>query len=271
MKRLILLASILAITGCGAKPPHKDVTRDHKTHDAHAGHDMTAAPSMLMVDTKPTKVVPGEPTQLKLMIHAADGKMVKDFDEIHEKRLHLIIVREGLDQFAHVHPEIDAAGNISTTFTFPVPGRYRLYADHKPSGQEPSTAQGTVDVAGAAPTAPQLVPNVPGSVSGDGLDAVIDVENAAAGKEATITFHVRDQSGQSVNDLQTYLGAMGHLVVLSSDGSRYVHAHPADGASGQKDTVSFAAHFMEPGIYKSWGQFQRADQVHTIPFVVKVE
>ena len=63
---------------------------------------------------------------------------------------------------------------------------------------------------------------------------------------------------------------MGHLVILSADGKQFVHAHPEDDAP-KSNKVKFGAHFPSAGIYKGWGQFQRAGVVHTIPFVVEVK
>jgi hypothetical protein len=87
---------------------------------------------------------------------------------------------------------------------------------------------------------------------------------------ATVTFDLTDAAGQPVKDLQPYMGAMGHLVVLSSDGKQYVHAHPADAKTGLGNRVVFMAHIMEPGLYKGWGQFRRMDTVRVLPFVFKV-
>ena len=68
------------------------------------------------------------------------------------------------------------------------------------------------------------------------------------------------------------MGAMGHLVVLSSDGKEYVHAHPADDKPAKgNNVVAFQAHFMKAGLYKGWGQFRWKDEVRVVPFVVKVD
>src|SRR5438034_3514797 len=101
---------------------------------------------MLMVQTDPAPVTAGKPTTLKLMIHDAGGAMVKDFDIVHEQKVHLTIVRDGLDQFAHVHPAIDAAGNLTVTFTFPTGGTYHLYADYQPAGGKPAIAMAELKV-----------------------------------------------------------------------------------------------------------------------------
>ena len=88
-------------------------------------------------------------------------------------------------------------------------------------------------------------------------------------QETTVRFHLVDADGKAVADLQPYLGAMGHLVIISADGREYVHAHPLSEAKTAPDgAVEFAAHFPKSGIYKAWGQFQRDGSVFTVPFVL---
>jgi hypothetical protein len=237
--------------------------------DSHSGH--ASKSSSLMVATEPAEVRAGSPVTLKLMIHRADGSMVRAFETIHEERVHLILVRQGLDHFGHIHPTLDAAGNITATYTFPTGGHYFLFADHKPNGEEQAVATGDLAVAGDTPTAPELVANVPGKVEGDSLNANITIDGAKPGEEARITFELSDKtSGGVATDLQPYLGAMGHLVILSADALQYVHAHP-ETDSARDGKVVFAAHFTQPGIFKGWGQFRRNDQIRTVPFVVAVK
>jgi hypothetical protein len=270
MKRIVPLALFVCLIGCSFR---------HEGHDAkkqsgdnpHAGHDKEQDVSKLMIQTDPAQVVDGKPTTLKLMIHGADGKMVKSFEVVHEQKIHLIIVRDGLDQFAHIHPEVNAAGNATVSYTFPTGGNYWLYADHKPTGKGQATATAQVKVAGDIPALPVLTPNVPGEISGDGLRAKVAVQSASGGGEATITFDLMDAAGKSVEDLQPYMGAMGHLVVLSSDGKEYVHAHPEEAKPGPSSRVVFQAHIMTPGLYKGWGQFRRMDTIRVVPFVFKVD
>lgn len=45
-----------------------------------------------MVTTDPVAVKPGEPVKLNLMIHDATGAVIKDFETVHENKLHLIDV-----------------------------------------------------------------------------------------------------------------------------------------------------------------------------------
>lgn len=266
-----ILASLLAVTaliGCTSQTSKEE--KPASTANPHADHEMGAAKSMLLIETDPSPPRADAPTHLTLMIHDAMNKMVREFDEMHERKMHLILVRDGLDIFAHVHPEISPAGMITISHTFPVPGRYMLYADHKPRNGVPATPMATVDVAGDSPPAPELKPNVPGTVVADAFQTKITVSNAQAGTDTPIAFDLFDESGQPLTNLAPYLGAMGHLVILSADGKQFVHAHPNE-ESTKSNKVMFGAHFPSVGIYKGWGQFQRAGVVHTIPFVVEVK
>ena len=269
MKLIVPFALVLLI-GCTSRHDGHD-PKKQPVDDPHAVHNKEQGVSKLMIQTDPAQVIAGKPTTLKLMIHGADGEMVKNFEVVHEQKIHLIIVRDGLGQFAHIHPEVDAKGNATVSYTFPTGGNYWLYADHKPTGKVQATATAQIKVDGDTPAIPVLTPNVPGEISGDGLRAKVAVKSASGGGEATITFDLTDMAGKSVEDLQPYMGAMGHLVVLSSDGKEYVHAHPADAKPGTSSRVVFQAHIMKPGLYKGWGQFRRMDTVRVVPFVFKVD
>ena len=114
-------------------------------------------------------------------------------------------------------------------------------------------------------------PDVPGTVKGDGLGARVGVSGVKAGGEGTIRFEIADQAGKPVADLQPYMGAMGHLVVISQDGKRYVHAHPEDDRKAGGNVVAFGAHFPKAGLYKGWGQFKRGGEVRVVPFVLRAD
>jgi copper chaperone CopZ len=243
----------------------------HGTHHGHGqGHHEPNAGASLLVQADSIRQA-GQPSTLRLMIHDANGALVKDFDALHEQKVHLIIVREGLDTFAHVHPQVDAAGNLVVPYTFPVGGTYRLYADFQPAGGAPATASALVQVRGDAPAAVALKANVPGRVRGDGLTADVAVKNAGPGGEAMVRFELFDANGRPVQDLQPYLGEWGHLNLIGSDGREYVHAHPQNRGPGDAaNVVVFHAGFRNGGLYKGWGQFLRGDAVHVVPFIIDV-
>ncbi len=141
MKQLIALGILLTTLGCTSK--HKESTmndhkHDHTHHQSKHDHQSPRAGSELIVATDPDVPVSGCLVTLKLMIHAADGTMVKNFELVHEDKVHLVIVRDGLDHFVQIHPTVDAEGNLTVSHTFPVGGKYRLFADYSPMGGEAS-------------------------------------------------------------------------------------------------------------------------------------
>lgn len=109
----------------------------------HAEHgEQSAAAAPLMVITQPATPVPNAETSMQLEIMDAAGALVKDVTMLHDKLVHLIVVRDGLDHFAHLHPDVAADGCLSTIFAFPA-GRYRLYADFQPQSGQAMTAKRT--------------------------------------------------------------------------------------------------------------------------------
>jgi hypothetical protein len=268
----ILVATVLVVgmvSGCTSQS--KPTAKSPDEHGEHAkGSEMGAEHgAQLILSSTPEPPRAGEPVELRIMLHDASGQMLKEFEPIHTKLAHLIIVREGLDEFAHLHPSVDESGNMTAMHTFPSGGNYLVFLDHKPAGKPSATANAKLVVKGESPPAPTLKPDVPGTIEGDSLQAKVSMR-ASGDKAHVVSFQVQDASGAAVDDLQPYLGAMGHLVVLSANGGQYVHAHPVtETASG--GNVEFEVHFPGPGIYKGWGQFQRDGKVTTIPAIMQVE
>ncbi|WP_027093068.1 hypothetical protein [Cohnella thermotolerans] len=95
-------------------------------------------------------------------------------------------------------------------------------------------------------------------------------DSLLAGRDVNLTFHLTDAStGEPIEDLEPYLGAVGHVVIISADTEHYLHVHPAEeGASGPD--AKFMTAFPESGVYKIGGQFQRAGKTFIVPFTVKV-
>ena len=113
--------------GCNTKPAnnapnataqpdsHKTVAHeDHGSRGTAGGHENmnmdSVARRMLVIETEPTLPVAGSTTKLILRIEDEQVAAVKQFDLLHEKLVHLIVVRDGLDEFAHLHPNVDASG-----------------------------------------------------------------------------------------------------------------------------------------------------------------
>lgn len=213
----------------------------------------------------------GETAKLTVQIADNDGNPVNDFEVNHEKLLHLIIVNRDLSFFSHIHPDYEGNGQFAIDTEFPAGGDYKIFADFVPKGGSAATLSEWVKVNGE--TEKQTVVQADQKLVqvADGKEVELTLSGTKAGEDVTLTFDIRDaQSKEGIVNLEPYLGAVGHVVILSADAEQYLHVHPIDErATGPK--AQFATAFPKSGTYKIWGQFQHNGQVFTVPFVVEVK
>jgi hypothetical protein len=207
---------------------------------------------------------------IRLEIEKKNGERIDQFEINHEKLLHLIIISRDLSYFNHVHPEYKGNGEFEIGNVFPMGGDYRLIADFKPSNASAMTKMTWLKVEG------DQVQPVPVVVDDnfvkvvDGKQVLLSIDKLAAKEEITMKFTITDAvTGEPITDLEPYLGAIGHVVILSEDGEKYVHVHAEEG-QGSGPEASFETTLPRSGIYKIWGQFQRDHQVFTVSYVINV-
>lgn len=172
-------------------------------------------------------------------ILAPGGKVLRDYDVEHEKRLHLIVVSRPLDRFIHVHPQQRPDGAWTVPLALPEAGSYRAFADFTTGGRRRTLGldlQGEGDSLGA----PEPLARYDVSLHGHGDE---------------LEFTVRD-AGNAV-ELQPYLGARGHLVVLREGDLAYIHAH------ADEDRLAFDVPFPSEGRYRLFLQFKVGGEVET--------
>jgi plastocyanin len=188
---------------------------------------------------------------------------------VHEKKMHLIIVSKDLKEFYHEHPEFGADGAYTTTFTFPQGGEYLLFQDYQPEGEGHQLGRQTLTVSGAARPAVTFGADALTWTGGDPYAASLTTDQPAQVGRPLMMQAKLTYKGQPITDLAPYLGAMGHMVVLSEDAKQYLHVHPQEQA-GHGPEVAFQTQFEQPGRYRVFFQFNHAGQVHTADFVLNV-
>ena len=196
--------------------------------------------------------------------------------------MHLIATRADLGTFAHVHPEpTGRPGQLAVEVTFPTAGEYIINTEFRRQGEMGDVHQRqAITVAGTAPAALALA-ETPRSTVVDGVRVRLDGE-AEAGRRSDLHFSFTDAgSGRPVDDLQPYLAAAGHIVVMRADGTTFAHEHaevtdaagrPVFALPGQTFGPELEVHaeFPTAGLYQLWGQFRLADgRVLTAPFTVE--
>jgi hypothetical protein len=237
-------------------------------HAAPGGLAISAAGYTLEVGPKALEA--GREEAFEMRILNPEGRAVRDFDEQHEVRMHLIVVRRDLTYYQHLHPFLGADGTWLVPLTLPEPGVYRAFADFAIDG-EPLTLG--VDLTAPGAYRPEPLPAPTGAARTDDYEVTLEAGAVAAGTEAMLVFRI-SHGGQEVLDLEPYLGALGHLVVLREGDLAYLHVHPVD-ASGNADgdpgsRITFHARFPSMGRYRLFLQFAHEGLVHTASFTSEV-
>jgi hypothetical protein len=271
---------------------------DRTSHEAHA---KAAAPLTLVYHTEfttePGEVRAGEPATLRFSVRDEHGRAVKDLQIVHEQAMHLLVVSDDLDEFEHLHLERQPDGSYQTSHTFPQGGGYLLFADYTPPHGAQTVDRHTLSVAGEPRERLALSADAEQSKTVDGLRFKMQADDELrAGRGVMLNFTVTDaRTGEPVTDLQPYLGAMAHFVIISEDTTEFLHVHPMEkeahgsggtgghahhgpahqaheGESSEARSNEVAAHTVFPRavLYKLWAQFQRGGRVITVPFVLSV-
>jgi hypothetical protein len=217
----------------------------------------------------------GQPTDLKIVIRRReDKKPVTDFETVHEQKMHFIIVSKDLQFFSHEHPEPGDDGTFRLRFTFPHGGDYCLFADTAPRGAGSQVLMQPFQVAGSPPFAPGVLKPSPApqdTVGGVKIVMTTDARKLPVGRSMDLAFSLTDEkTGADITDIQPWLGAVAHLILIHEDGATFVHSHPDESnPTNGKGAVTFLARFPKSGLYKGWLQFQRGGKVETASFVVQ--
>lgn len=283
---LAVLAAVFAVAiGVGAavgpidvaepEERHESMTGDPdessgtEVHDDHGAAAEVGLPAGLTITEDgytlrlaTTSARPGRTVPVAFAITGPDGAPVTTYDIEHEKRLHLIAVRRDLSGFQHVHPTLAADGTWSTDLAL-TPGSWRLFADFTPAGGDGLTLGADLSVAGRYRPAAEPGEAVSTRVGDYTVTVDGDLEPGAASPVTLVV--TRD--GKPVTDLQPYLGAYGHLVVLRAGDLAYLHVHP-EGAPGDGETASgpeveFVVEVPSAGEYRLFLDFGHDGVVRT--------
>jgi hypothetical protein len=167
----------------------------------------------------------------------------------HGHLVHLFLVSNDLEVFAHLHPVLVDSSTFDTAMPPLSAGRYRVYADITRESGFTETLTDTIDVPApraawqasdaddawigsdqrSAVSRPRIVALADGStMTWERSDSAI-----VAGREAPLRFRVTVPGGRPAA-LEPYMGMAGHLMLSRDDGSVFVHLHPLG-------TISWAA------------------------------
>jgi hypothetical protein len=232
------------------QPPVHD-----KGHDEPVQQDKKLPGGLLASDQGYT-LSPVADARFAYRIVGPDGHAVTKFDVVHDRPMHLIVVRRDLAGFRHLHPTMGTDGTWRIESPFAEPGVWRAYADFRPTGG-PALTLGT-DVHRPGQYQPQPLPAPATTSTVDGYTVELAREGGA------FTFTVQRDS-KAVEDLQPYLGSYGHLVALRQADLAYLHVHPERASAG---SITFAVEVPSAGTYRLFLDFQHQGIVRTAAFTI---
>src|SRR3954447_10650588 len=264
----VVLAAVfgLATLAGGAVDPAPRKAASTDGHGAagmsmSGGHaEMAAAPRGLSLEQDGYRLAlddstlrQGRTETLRFRIVDEQGEPVREFEQEHGARLHLIIARRDLTGYQHLHPRLGADGTWSVPLTLPDPGAYRMFADFHASGSDLTLG---ADLLVPGRFEPRALPAPATRSAVDGYEVEL-TERSPGELHFTVS-----RDGHEVTDLEPYLGARGHLVALREGDLAYLHVHPEEGPEPGAG-VSFATEIPQAGRYRLYLQFRHGGAVHT--------
>jgi hypothetical protein len=215
---------------------------------------------------------PGEVT-LSFKLYGLDAHEFgpNDLKITHEKLMHLMLVRDDMQYYQHLHPEfVQDKWTIKTQI--PEQGNYEMYVDVSPKEEKATVLRVPLIIGGA--TKEKKFPIVTKDLTAitDGITASLDkLELEKKTAEVKLKFRLT-KNGQAITQIQPYLGAFGHVVALKHDQpDHFVHAHPLNETAPQNGIVDFEIELQEKGMYTIYAQFNINGQIKTFPITLEVK
>jgi hypothetical protein len=245
----ILITGSLLLSACAPTTP----TAQHGGNASESGghqQDVTAGSANLMVRD--------QSTDNEIAFSVREGnETFADYGVSHTKEMHLIVVRDDLQHFQHLHPERDTDGVWRVSFTAPAGGTYWRYADFVDTDEKTYTIQFDKEFLGDLGTY-GIAKNSETVKTVDGYR--IELETAKMGNDVSFTYKITDANSQPVQ-VEQYLGARGHSVLISPTGD-FIHAH----ASEEGEDPVFTTTLPPDSFYRAFTQFQIKGEVITVDF-----
>ena len=261
------LVGPVGVASAGDAPAHGGGGHEPPAADLVPTGLQTSEDGYRLVLDAPALPAPGT-AEVAFRVLGPDGAPVTRYEASHDEDLHLVAVRRDLTGYQHVHPELAADGTWSAPLELTA-GTWRLFADFVPAGGEDHVLGTDLSVAGGY--APEPLPAPSRTAEVDGYTVTLDGD-LVPGQETELTLTVT-RDGRPVTDLQPYLAAYGHLVVLRDGDLAYLHVHPegepGDGATEPGPEVTFRTTTPSAGTYRLFLDFRHDDVVRTAEFTAE--
>lgn len=263
--------------------PNNTNNTNNTDHTDHSQHNMSSEMTTRAELTFENAVYLDDYISYHLVINIYDktGKSINDFEMVHEKLMHLIIVSDDLEYFQHIHPIYMGNGRFEVVANLPISGTYTIYSDYKPQGESPQVAVMKLMSDDPTPTniPPFFISNTHKIIQG--IDVSLNIQQVIQNNSnndntipVTLTFNLKSIHNFPLRNLQPFLGEKAHLIMIRQsrnlDRQDYVHVHPTDHNFYNAENMTFHSVFQQAGNYKMWLQFKYDDQIITADFLINI-
>lgn len=256
------------------------------------------------LNVTPAPVIAGFLARLDFFVNEKPGNIPISSDLLevdHEKPMHIVGVRDDLEEFFHVHPAPSAdQGVLSINHVFQKPGDYKVWSQVKKDGATHVLGHPIFSVAGDGEKSKKDLFFGKNRIVGN-YQVSLKNEKIYKDREEDLVLSIHDVFGKET-ELDNYLGAKMHVVIIKEDLSRFIHTHPedsnqhsyldhnffnealahgevndGDNALSHEDALNFHVNFKDAGNYKIFAEFRPKntgllpDEALLAEFWIKVE
>ncbi|MDP3947541.1 MAG: hypothetical protein Q8Q41_02525 [bacterium] len=233
------------------------------------------------LNVTPVPVFTSTSTRLDFFVNQKPGNVpvpATALEVVHTKLMHVIGVRDDLNEFFHIHPALtDMPGILSVNHTFLQPGLYKIWSEVKKDGADHAIGHPEIAVEGVGSKYDKQISFGRNAIVGAYQVSLKMDEPVVKGHENDLVFDIHTLTGKEV-EVEDYLGAKMHLTVIKDGLKQFIHTHPEDdndqhssfnlfnavlanggdghGAVGEDEVISFQVVFPEEGFYKVFAQFR---------------
>lgn len=208
----------------------------------------------------------GKPVNFSISI-TDNGKNVP-LEVQHDMKMHLLVVNEELTWFDHIHPEEQTDSTYNVSETFPFAGKYLMFTDFKAVGLLGTVDKQEIEVKGTPGNqVAKLDSKYVSKVDGYTV-SLLNGEDLKTNRSQDLKFAIEKKGKKfQVADMQDYLGATAHIVMISQIDKDFLHIHPM---SDKQYPIYAQTNINKPGIYRMWVQFKIDGKLQTADFTVNV-
>jgi hypothetical protein len=217
-------------------------------------------------------IAQGESSRVRLDLKTSGGMSIAPHElaVTHTEKMHVMVIDPSLEDYHHVHPEaLGMDGQYFFDFTPALAGSYKVFTEIVPlRSRRQAIALSELKVPGRSGT-PKFERSTVSLIGGIRFELLTVPEVLETGRDYRLQLSMTDAEGNAI-DLETVMGAKGHMVAFDSVGMGFAHMHPVGsvasvrtaglGGGGGFDSsdqdLAFMFNVPNPGWYRLFAQIQ---------------